>query len=962
MSVTLTVNGTQFFYPEPNDVNWGNEATDWASAVTTGMLQKAGGAFTLLAETDFGPTYGLKSAYFKSRATNPAAAGQVRLGNAESVSWRNNANGADLALKVNSSDILEFNGVALQVGPITVSDTATIDLTLTGVNLTAAIVALSIDNTMVSASAAIAYSKLNLATSIVNADINASAAIAYSKLNLATSIVNADIAAAAAIALSKLAATTASRALVSDASGFVSASAVTATELGYLSGLSSALQTQLNLKAPLASPTFSGTITTPLTASRALVTGASSELAASAVTATELGYVSGVTSAIQTQLDARTAKVTLTTKGDIYAATAASTPARLGVGTDGQVLVANSTTSTGLEWQAAPSGAINYITNSTAGIDTAGWATYADAAGPIPVNGTGGSPASTFTRSTSSPLVGNASFLWTKSANNRQGEGFSYDFTIDAGYKGQQLAINYLLEVTSGTFVTADMTVWIYDVTNSTLIQPSAYQVVNTTIAGPVQTAVFQAASNSTSYRLIVHTATTSALAYTLKFDNFSVGPQIVPVGAAMTDWVAYTPTTQGFGTPTSVGMFWRRVGDSIEIQGRLTIGTATGADARVDLPPGLVIASTAKTASSTIAGVSITNTFDGGSNISTFFSIAEAGAVGIYFGIRYSSFAPLTRNAGSGLGSTNVLLVQAIVPVEGWSSNTIVSDSAATRVVAMRATGVPPTGSIGAAYNTVIFGTVATDTHGSYVAATGIWTCIVPGYYDIKASFYITGTSSTNAAIRVDKNAGTDLVTVPSGISTSGVQGFNVATDGVLLNAGDTIRIKSYTDATGPAYGSSYGNSSFSVTQRQGPAQIQAATVVAALYTGTPTGTFNGSINIATFPTKQVDTHNAYSGGTYTVPAPGLYEISAFYDFQATITVNQYASVMIYKNGSNLPAAAVGPYLPGSVSGYTPQISGYLANLVAGDLITIRTITTTSSPTYQGGSMFSIRRLNGVN
>lgn len=65
-----------------------------------------------------------------------------------------------------------------------------------------------------------------------------------------------------------------------------------------------------NDKAPTADPTFTGTITTPLTASRAVVTGASSELAASAVTATELGYVSGVTSAIQTQLDAKLASAT----------------------------------------------------------------------------------------------------------------------------------------------------------------------------------------------------------------------------------------------------------------------------------------------------------------------------------------------------------------------------------------------------------------------------------------------------------------------------------------------------------------------------------------------------------------------------------------------------------------------------------------------------------------------------
>jgi phage gp37-like protein len=68
------------------------------------------------------------------------------------------------------------------------------------------------------------------------------------------------------------------------------------------------------------------------------------------VSATELGHLDGVTSAIQTQLDAKTAKSTLTTKGDIYAATAASTPERLAVGNNGETLVADSSTTTGLRW------------------------------------------------------------------------------------------------------------------------------------------------------------------------------------------------------------------------------------------------------------------------------------------------------------------------------------------------------------------------------------------------------------------------------------------------------------------------------------------------------------------------------------------------------------------------------------------------------------------------------------
>jgi hypothetical protein len=65
---------------------------------------------------------------------------------------------------------------------------------------------------------------------------------------------------------------------------------------------------------------------------------ASAAPAPSTVSATELGYLDGVSSAIQTQLDAKTAKSTLTTTGDIYYASSANTPARLGIGSTDQVL------------------------------------------------------------------------------------------------------------------------------------------------------------------------------------------------------------------------------------------------------------------------------------------------------------------------------------------------------------------------------------------------------------------------------------------------------------------------------------------------------------------------------------------------------------------------------------------------------------------------------------------------
>jgi hypothetical protein len=71
--------------------------------------------------------------------------------------------------------------------------------------------------------------------------------------------------------------------------------ATTAVELGHVTGVTSAIQTQINAKSPSADPTFTGTVTLPGTTS------------IGDVSSTEIGYVNGVTSAIQTQLDAKAA-------------------------------------------------------------------------------------------------------------------------------------------------------------------------------------------------------------------------------------------------------------------------------------------------------------------------------------------------------------------------------------------------------------------------------------------------------------------------------------------------------------------------------------------------------------------------------------------------------------------------------------------------------------------------------
>lgn len=98
--------------------------------------------------------------------------------------------------------------------------------------------------------------------SIVAADINATAAIPYSKLSLKGSLLNADVSSSCSLAMAKLYPLTGSKALYSNASGVITASPVTSTELGYLSGVTSAVQTQLtNARS---SQTYTSTSTTPL--------------------------------------------------------------------------------------------------------------------------------------------------------------------------------------------------------------------------------------------------------------------------------------------------------------------------------------------------------------------------------------------------------------------------------------------------------------------------------------------------------------------------------------------------------------------------------------------------------------------------------------------------------------------------------------------------------------------------
>ena len=108
-----------------------------------------------------------------------------------------------------------------------------------------------------------------------------------------------------------------SKALISDSQGKVGTSVTTSIQLSYLQGATSNIQNQLdNLQTQISGKqnTITGAASTitkdPLALSRALVSNSQGKVAASSVSATQLSYLAGTTSKIQTQLNAKGIKNT----------------------------------------------------------------------------------------------------------------------------------------------------------------------------------------------------------------------------------------------------------------------------------------------------------------------------------------------------------------------------------------------------------------------------------------------------------------------------------------------------------------------------------------------------------------------------------------------------------------------------------------------------------------------------
>lgn len=319
-AVTVSVNGSSHTIPQTGEKGWGTNVTAWIQAISANTLQPNGGNFTLTADTNFGGNYGLIAPYYKSRATNLSTSGAIRIGTTEAIGWRNNANDGNLLLSVDSSDRLLFNGALLpslsssdftDTGFRVVDDgdsTKKIALQASGIT-TGTTRTLTVPDA--SGTLTLNDSTGTLTNKTISGSSNTFSNIPYGALSLGSSIVNSDISASAGIGTTKLEALTASRVAITNASGYLSAA---------------------------------DTATYP--------------------SLTELSYVKGVTSAVQTQVDAKVPKSAFTAKGDLVIGSTANTYVTKSVGTDGLFLRADSSQAGGVTW-ASPSGSALSVTTKT---------------------------------------------------------------------------------------------------------------------------------------------------------------------------------------------------------------------------------------------------------------------------------------------------------------------------------------------------------------------------------------------------------------------------------------------------------------------------------------------------------------------------------------------------------------------------------------------------------------------
>lgn len=477
----------------------------------------------------------------------------------------------------------------------------------------------------------------------------------------------------------------------------------------------------------------------------------------------------------------------------------------MGAGSAGQVPISNGASAP--TWGTPLGGLVGdreLNPNPTVDVAVTGYTAYADAAGALPVDGTGGAPNTTCTRTTSSPITGAGSLLITKAGSaNRQGEGCAILSntlsTADLLPTVEQIDFDY--QIASGTFtagsdgpsgVASDYEVFLYDVTNAVVVQPLVYKLYSN--AKGHFTSWFQTATNATTYRLIFHNATTTTNNFTIAVDNISMHPA-KGNGSGSTNIVAQLNTLSSTTITANAAITFTTIGvDTANALSSLNKFTCPIAGNL------LVTAFSDSLSSSTTAlYVAKNGTFTvTASNKLTVISSSQGSGGAIILPCLAGDFFQLSSNASVTSLNTNTNLGFYLMG-SGNSGSSIPNPVVA--IVQGTSTSITAGGGTIAITPTSIL----KDTNSAFSGST--YTIPFPGFYQIEM---VGSTSQTNAgdsaSAHILHNA-TDLQT-----SLGNVAAFapNVTLSGSIVRyclAGDTIKFAAATSGTTVTPSNFYGS-----------------------------------------------------------------------------------------------------------------------------------------------------------
>ena len=581
-------------------------------------------------------------------------------------------------------------------------------------------------------------------------------------------------------------------------------------------------------------------------------------------------------------------------------------------------------------------------------MNTSGWATYADAASAAPTDGTGGSPNITLSRSVTNPIRGTASFLMAKDAANRQGQGISYDFTIDRADASSMLTISFDWE-SDIALSEGDLVVWIYDKDNGALIQPTPYKLPSAAIG--IQnhwSAQFQtSALPANDYRLIIHIAVTSASAWNIKLDNFAVGPTPMKQGVPITDWQNFTPTGT-WSTNTAYTGAWRRVGQNIEIKYNVALSGAPNVTTLLlNLPAGIVFNGGGLSGPVGSPGYWLGGYGYISQNTGDRYSLAAEISQASQCVRLYHQGVPITQASPITFANGDVIRVEISIPVVGWSSNCQVSSDAETRVVEFSArdgSGGSHTLNNGFQKYPNNFSSVAKDTHGAWDAVNTRYVIPVPGFYVIYWQCAFDPNADGQRIVSIKKNGST----LQYGIRAAGNAVVSTSSNVMYVtecNAGDYIEFYAFQNSGGNlAYSTNILDNACAIFRISGPSQIAASEKIAAMYcTDAGQTVVNGASTVVNFEDKTYDTHGAVTVGAswkFTAPRGDYYLVAFAVQITAGTAFNENERVIGYvtKNGvTTMMTGVVRYHATTTVSTYTEVHGSIILWLNAGEYVDLR-------------------------